>query len=78
MGACLGRFVVMVRSPFGNMCERYSLGRKTGALRSLCSPLLIRSLNLIKWFILTSRRHESEAIHLASHLYEIIILVVGS
>lgn len=71
-------FVVMVRSPFGYMCEGYSLGRKTGALTFLCSPLLIRSVNLIKWFTLTSRRHESEAIHLASQLHEIIILVVGS
>lgn len=40
-------------------------GGKTGALRSLHGSLLIRSVNLIKWFTtLTSHRHESEAIHL--------------
>lgn len=52
-------------------------GGRAGALRSVCSSLLIRSVNLIKWFTLTSHRHESEAIHLESQLYEAIILVVG-
>ena len=70
-------FVIMVKSPFGYMCEGCPWGKKAGALRSLCSSLLIRSVNLIKWFTLTSRRHESEAINLESQLYEIIILVVG-
>lgn len=70
-------FVIMVKSSFGYVCEGCPWGRKNGALRSLCSSLLIRSVNLIKWFTLTSHRHESEAIHLESQLYEIIIVVVG-
>jgi len=70
-------FVITVKSAFGYVCEGCPWERETGSLRSLCSSLLIRSVNLIKWFTLTSRRHESEAIHLESQLHEIIILVVG-
>lgn len=57
-------FVITVKCPFGYVCEGCPCGSKTGALRSSCRSLLIRSVNLIKWFTLTSCRHESEAIHL--------------
>lgn len=70
-------FVIMVTSPSGYVFEGFPWRKKAGALRSLCSSLLIRSVNLIKWFTLTSRRHASEVIHLESQLYEIIVLVVG-
>lgn len=70
-------FVIMVTSPSGYVFEGFPWRKKAGALRSLCSSLLIRSVNLIKWFTLTSCGHTSEVIHLESQLYEITAVVVG-
>lgn len=70
-------FVIMVTSPSGYVFEGFPWRKKAGALRSLCSSLLIRSVNLIKWFTLTSCGRTSEVIHLESQLYEITAVVVG-
>lgn len=73
-------FAIMVKKPQNTLVDMWKMSLwwgEAGALKSLCSSLLIRSVNLIKWFTLTSHRHESEAIHLWSQVCAIIILVVG-